>query len=90
MIMTLTKVVQTCFACPSQWDAWTTTGQRLYLRYRWGIGTVNAYTDVDGNDLTTTVRVTTFNTGDSLDGTISLEDFMDAANLTLAPHAEVS
>lgn len=27
----LARVVQTCGACPSQWNAWTTSGQYLYL-----------------------------------------------------------
>jgi hypothetical protein len=43
MTITLARVVETCIACPSQWDAWTTDGQYLYLRYRGGRGTVDAY-----------------------------------------------
>lgn len=27
---------QTYGACPSQWDIWTTDGQYIYARYRWG------------------------------------------------------
>jgi hypothetical protein len=27
---------QTCVACPSQWDAETTDGEEVYIRYRWG------------------------------------------------------
>lgn len=36
----LRRVVQTCSAYPSQWDAWTADGQYLYLRYRHGEGCV--------------------------------------------------
>lgn len=32
--VTLARVVQTCGGCPSSWDAWTTGGRYLYLRYR--------------------------------------------------------
>lgn len=32
--VTIARVVHTCGGCPSQWDAWTTRGQYLYLRYR--------------------------------------------------------
>ncbi len=28
--------VKTCSACPSQWDLYTTMGQYIYARYRWG------------------------------------------------------
>ena len=27
---------KTCSACPSQWDIYTTDGQYIYARYRWG------------------------------------------------------
>lgn len=43
----ITKAVQTCTACPSQWDAWTLEGQYLYLRYRGGQGTVHAFAGPD-------------------------------------------
>ncbi|GAA3267866.1 hypothetical protein [Streptomyces labedae] len=38
--LTLVRVVRTCSAHPSQWDAWTAEGQYLYLRYRHGEGCV--------------------------------------------------
>lgn len=27
---------QTCTACPSQWDIYTTEGNYIYAKYRWG------------------------------------------------------
>jgi hypothetical protein len=30
------KIVNTCFACPSQWEGTTTDNQNIYIRYRWG------------------------------------------------------
>jgi len=31
---------QTCYACPSQWDAVTSDDRRVYIRFRWGLLTV--------------------------------------------------
>src|SRR5206468_3937780 len=45
--VTLARVVQTCHGCPSQWDAWTTGGQYLYLRYRHGEGSVEQHPSED-------------------------------------------
>jgi hypothetical protein len=30
------KCIQTCYACPSQWDLFTEDDQYIYMRYRWG------------------------------------------------------
>lgn len=30
------KIVRTCCACPSQWDAETDDGRHVYMRFRWG------------------------------------------------------
>ena len=35
------RVVRTCRACPSQWDAWTAQGVYVYVRYRSGRLTVD-------------------------------------------------
>lgn len=32
----VTKIVQTCSACPSQWDMWDEKENYYYIRYRWG------------------------------------------------------
>lgn len=87
----LVKVVETCAACPSQWDAWTATGQYLYLRYRWGVGTVDAF---DGPDSDQWGRypdgsVAKIHGTCDMDGDITLTDFLAAAGLELAPDAEV-
>ncbi|MFD4660334.1 hypothetical protein ACFWP2_32480 [Kitasatospora sp. NPDC058444] len=92
----LTRVVQTCSACPSQWDAWTADGQYLYLRYRHGEGCVEWHPGPEAD----TETPESWNEGRSGllvewdDGTkggdISLEDFLAAAGLALAPGASVS
>lgn len=32
----ITKLVQTCEACPSQWDGLTDDNRAVYIRFRWG------------------------------------------------------
>ena len=91
MSITLARVVETCCACPSQWDAWTVDGQYLYLRYRGGVGTVDAY-DGPGPDGWTRVPdggVAWFEDPDDLlHGDIGLEEFCERAGLVLAPGVE--
>ncbi|MEU4097332.1 hypothetical protein [Streptomyces sp. NPDC026673] len=88
--VTLARVVQTCGGCPSQWDAWTTTGQYLYLRYRHGEGTVEQHPseDVDTWDGEESGLWTGWDDGTN-GGWIELTDFLAMAGLQLAPDAEV-
>jgi hypothetical protein len=30
------KILNTCSACPSQWEGTTEDNQNIYVRYRWG------------------------------------------------------
>ncbi|MFH8627764.1 hypothetical protein ACH4A8_38755 [Streptomyces vietnamensis] len=85
--MELARTVRTCPACPAQWDAWTTDGQYLYLRYRGGIGSVEERPSPDldtwGDEY---APVTEWDDGTGA-GDISLADFLQAAGLSLAPGA---
>ncbi|MGN9791049.1 hypothetical protein ACTMTU_08075 [Streptomyces sp. OZ13] len=90
----LVRVVQTCSAYPSQWDAWTSEGQYLYLRYRHGEGCVERHPDLDldtqgswNEGLSELLTVWDDGTGR---GGISLEAFLAASGLSLAPGASVS
>jgi hypothetical protein len=88
----LVRIVQTCCACPSQWDAWDAAGQYYYLRYRCGRGTVEtAASEEDYEDQKTAapVLVANFNHGDPLDGEISLAEFLRRAGMRLAEGAVV-
>lgn len=87
---TIVRSVQTCTACPSQWDAWTDTGQYLYLRYRGGHGTADAYPNKDSDQWTRVPSGETarFTHGDNLDGEISLPEFCFLAGLTLDLNGE--
>ncbi|WP_367138909.1 MULTISPECIES: hypothetical protein [Streptomyces] len=84
MTIVLARVVETCSACPSQWNAWTTTGQYLYLRYRGGIGTVEAHLGPDSDTWVDRDPIVEFGEP-SMDGEISLEEFCEVAGLELAP-----
>ncbi|MFD9124565.1 hypothetical protein [Kitasatospora sp. NPDC059571] len=88
--VTLARVVQTSVGCPLQWDAWTTTGQCLYLRYRHGEGTVEQHPseDVDTWDGEESRLWTSWDDGTN-GGWIDLNDFLATAGLLLAPEAEV-
>lgn len=90
--MKLARVIETCSACPSQWNAWTVDGQYLYLRYRSGIGTVDAFPSPDPDTWGRFAEgdVARFDTGDRLDGCMELDDFLAAAGLELAADALVS
>ncbi len=79
----IARAVETCGGCPAQWDAWTTDGQYLYLRYRHGIGTVDAEPGPDPRTWTEDQQVAEFNTGDGL-GCIELAEFCRLAGLALA------
>lgn len=85
MAVKIARVVQTCEACPSQWDAWTIDGQYLYLRYRCGIGTVDAYDTSKSAEWTRIPDGSDgrFEFGGPLDSWIDLPEFLDLAGLTL-------
>lgn len=89
--VTIVKAVQTCWACPSQWDAWTDTGQYLYLRYRSGRGTVDRYPDNDSKQWTRVPdgEFTAWRDEDRLAGEITLPEFCEKAGIAIAPDAEL-
>lgn len=75
--ITLVRAVSTCWSCPSQWDATSADGTVYYLRYRFGIGSMRR--GGPGGP-----EVASFDTGDPLDGTISIEEFARRAGVRLA------
>ncbi|MGW1498946.1 hypothetical protein ACWCQW_10300 [Streptomyces mirabilis] len=89
--LVLARAIRTCTAVPSQWDAWTVDGQYLYLRYRSGIGTVDAYDSPESDEWPQPPdgRVAIFDTGDRYGGDMTLADFCERTGLQLADDAEV-
>lgn len=87
----IARTVRTCQAMPSQWDAWTTSGQYLYLRYRHGWGSVERQPSPDPDSWTDhpATVVTEWNDGTG-SGEITLAAFLAAAGLHLAPGAQTT
>jgi len=92
-MITITRAVQTSFACPSQWDAWDADGNYYYLRYRSGCGRVQHFPggpafwerpDEKGE------LVSSFEFGDEYNGTLTLEEFATHAQLDLAPDVKTT
>lgn len=75
----LRGLVQTCGACPSQWDAVTTRGDVLYIRYRWGLLTVRE-DRVDGRGATRWRR----DYRDPYHGVMETEEMLRETGMTLA------
>jgi hypothetical protein len=87
-MITLVRAVQTCFACPSQWDGWDADGNYYYLRYRSGHGEIRQYRTENWSESPVDEYIGTvasFTYGDMLDGSISLDGFAHLAGIALAP-----
>ncbi len=78
----IVRVIQTCTACPSQWDAWDLDGNYWYLRYRHGVGTATRQPGPDWETWDWREPNIRFDTGDG-NGCIELDDFCRLAGLNL-------
>lgn len=88
----IVKAIETCGACPSQWDAWDADGNYWYLRYRHGGGTAERQPGPDTDQWSRKEPELDFD-GESAgmeDGWISLEDFCRLSGLNLHPEAVVT
>lgn len=80
----IVRANQTCYACPSQWDAWGDDGTQYYLRYRHSLGSADIMRRADGEWLDNAAeRVAEFETDEQDGGVISLEEFCERAGLEL-------
>lgn len=63
---------RTCEACPNQWDIFTTDGQYIYARYRWGhlSLTLNPWRETEQTLLSLNVR-------DNLDGVMETSELKE-------------
>jgi hypothetical protein len=75
----VTKLEQTCFACPSQWDGELADGTTFYARYRYGTFSVEFYDQFGRGTTGTSEQV-----GDSLDGMMTTEEMLHRAGLVMA------
>ena len=80
----LVRAVQTCGACPSQWDAWDATGQYYYLRFRSGLGSVETAESANAyRSSGPLASVADFRHGDHLDGSMGLDEFLAHAGMRM-------
>lgn len=92
-MLTLVRIIQTCIACPAQWDAWDAEGNYYYLKYRGGHGQVRQYETADWVEAAEDelVRIVAdFRYGHPLDGSLSLEDFAELAGIAIAENAMIT
>lgn len=97
----LTKMIQTCGACPSQWDGWDANGTYYHFRYRWGCLRVDTAPTEEDWDSPIAIAYGAEPTGkcetiyceelgDDFDGFMSYEDLKThlSKTLTLPDHEE--
>lgn len=84
-MITIVRAVQTCAACPAQWDSWDAEGNYYYLRFRHGHGTVQTM-EAPGSGDYWAEPVASFTDDDPWNGTIELEEFAERAGIALSPH----
>lgn len=70
------RLIQTCGACPSQWDGITNDGRGVYVRYRWGFLSVRVAKTVDG-DAVAGDQLYGEQLGDGFDGVLSEEGLIE-------------
>ena len=75
-VLVIGEITQTCFACPSQWEATLSDGRMLYIRYRWGhLGVcVSKVPTDDGMEAVGGNRVFGAQLGDEFDGVIGIDE----------------
>lgn len=79
--VTLIRLEQTCWACPSQWNVWDVDGTYYYIRFRWGRltvdkGEVGAPTIFDSQ------------ISDEMDGLLGTDEMLAATGMRLSPSTD--
>lgn len=87
----IVRAVQTCEACPSQWDAWDADGRYWYLRHRHSVGAAWQYDSPDCETWDERPPVLRYeidweseSTEEIGDGYVSLREFCRRTGLNLA------
>jgi hypothetical protein len=75
--MRIRNLVQTCTACPSQWDAESEDGRPVYIRYRWGHLTAEYWEIVGVGDYDPSVIFHSSNQGGAFDGVMTTEEMIE-------------
>lgn len=86
----VTEIVQTCGACPSQWEGRLEDGSHFYARFRYGTlrvsvaSTLEAAISGEADDGRDTRDLFFRQISDSLDGVMSTDDMLNWAGLVMA------
>jgi hypothetical protein len=74
------RIVQTCFACPSQWEGHLDDGRMIYVRYRWGWLTVSVSDEptTDVFDAVDGTEIHEAQMGHEYDGDLTTAEMMQA------------
>ncbi len=77
--MKIKTIVETCYACPSQWDIKLEDGRMIYARYRYGYLSIRISSDIteDIYDAVSGNEIYGKQLGDNLDGIISEKELQD-------------
>ncbi|MET7487694.1 hypothetical protein [Streptomyces sp. NPDC005538] len=97
MNVVFARALETCRYHPAlpgthfQWEAWDAQDNFFFLRYKSGVGTVDALKDNDswGQNEDDYDRVVQFDTGRRNESILSLDEFCQRAGIQLAPAARV-
>lgn len=77
--LNITGILQTCAVCPSQWNARTDDGRRVYIRYRWGGLEVHVARTIESDPLDDDGEVVLeVQLGDQWDGRLSYDELRGA------------
>lgn len=72
--MKITDLVQTCGACPSQWEFTTDGDRNVYVRYRWGYLSVQVSREAHGDAVGHGPEIFSEQIGDDFDGFLEWEE----------------
>lgn len=76
----IVNLKMTCWACPSQWEGQLLDGSYIYIRYRYGI---LSYGIGSTPDEAVSSRTWSITVGDSLDGSMNLEEMLNLTGFKL-------
>ena len=83
--LVIKRLIQTCTACPAQWEGWVEGGKMIYVRFRWGYLSVNI-SSMPTENVYDTVRgreIFGRQLSDDLDGCFDIEKLIEATKEVL-------
>jgi len=72
----ITELRKTCNACPAQWEGKLDDGRAVYIRYRWGVLTIDAGDTID-EAIAGQHNILIVNSRDGMGGFMTLADLKE-------------